>query len=188
MKVLVTYATRHGATKGIAERIAETLSGRGFDLTVDAASAVAGVDAYDAFVIGSAAYAGHWMKDATALVREHVDVLSTRPVWLFSSGPVGNDKVDKNGRDVLETAAPREFAELDSKVHPRGEHVFFGAYDPDVEPVDLPERMMKGIMRVVPAMRDLLPKGDFRDWPAIDEWANTIADQLEAVEAVTTPV
>ena len=34
MKILVAYATRHGATKGIAERIAETLEQTGFEVTL----------------------------------------------------------------------------------------------------------------------------------------------------------
>ena len=34
MKILVAYATRHGATQGIAERIAQTLEADGLDVTL----------------------------------------------------------------------------------------------------------------------------------------------------------
>ena len=34
MKVLVAYASRHGSTRGIAERIAETLQARGLEVTI----------------------------------------------------------------------------------------------------------------------------------------------------------
>ena len=40
MKVLVAYATRHGATRGIAERIAETLERRGHEVTTQPADQV----------------------------------------------------------------------------------------------------------------------------------------------------
>jgi menaquinone-dependent protoporphyrinogen oxidase len=32
----------------------------------------------------------------------------------------------------------------------------------------------------MPAIRDLLPAGDFRDWPAIEAWAREIAAALTA--------
>ena len=63
MKVLVAYATRHGATGGIAERIGSTLRQRGLDATVRPAAEVRDVDPYDAFVIGSAAYMFHLLKE-----------------------------------------------------------------------------------------------------------------------------
>lgn len=32
----------------------------------------------------------------------------------------------------------------------------------------------------MPAIRDILPDGDFRDWDAIDAWADAIAGELGA--------
>src|SRR6187549_941398 len=64
MKVLVTYATRHGATRGIAERIAAALERHDLDVTLEPAAKVADAAAFDAAVIGSAAYAFHWLGDA----------------------------------------------------------------------------------------------------------------------------
>ena len=64
---------------------------------------------YDGFIIGSAAYQGRWLSEATRLVRQHREVLASRPVWLFSSGPVGTELVDAKGRDVIETSRPAEF-------------------------------------------------------------------------------
>lgn len=42
---------------------------------------------------------------------------------------------------------------------------------------------MARFMRLVPAARNALPSGDFRDWPAIEAWANDIARELKAVES-----
>jgi menaquinone-dependent protoporphyrinogen oxidase len=99
-------------------------------------------------------------------------------VWLFSSGPVGTDTVDKGGRDVVASARPKEFGEFERAIHPRDEHVFFGAYDPDSPPTGLDERLMKGFMKLMPSVRNALPAGDFRDWPAIEAWAKGIAQEL----------
>jgi menaquinone-dependent protoporphyrinogen oxidase len=174
MKVLVTYASRHGATAGIAERIAAGLRSAGLPTDLSPVTDVDDVTAYDAFVIGGAAYMFHWLKDATAFVKRHRARLADRPVWLFSSGPLGTDLVDKEGRDVLETGRPKEFDDFVDMLRPRAERVFFGAWDPEAPPVGLAERLM----HLAPAGKDAMPAGDFRDWPAIDAWAAEIAREL----------
>lgn len=174
MKVLVAYATRHGATRGIAERIADRLRVDGLDAVAQQVGEAREVQEYDAFVVGAAAYMFHWLGDATKFVERHRAVLATRPTWLFSSGPIGTDLIDKDGRDVFETTIPREFPHLRELIGPRGEKVFFGALDPDAKPIGMAERMMS----ILPAGRNSLPKGDFRDWPAIDAWADEIAASL----------
>lgn len=184
MKVLVAYASRHGATKGIAERIAQTLEPRGHDVTLQPADQVSALAGYDAFVIGSAAYAGHWLKEATAFVRKHGELLASRPVWLFSSGPIGTDLVDAKGRDVFETARPAEFAEFAASIHPRGTGIFFGAFDPEAKPIGLMERIGAPFLRM-PAVLEAMPAGDFRDWPQIEAWAEGIALELESMRTLS---
>jgi menaquinone-dependent protoporphyrinogen oxidase len=176
MNVLVAYASRHGATQGIAERIGGTIDRRGLAVTVQRAADVQDRDlvGYDAVVIGGAAYAFHWLKEATEFVRSHRDALASRPVWVFSCGPLGTEEVDAQGRDVATAAEPKEFATMRETIRPRGMKVFFGAYDPKAPPIGLIERFMG----VVPAARDALPAGDFRDWPAIEAWADQIATEL----------
>jgi len=177
MRVLVAYASRHGATKGIAERIAESL--RGAELKAEARSVkeIRDVAGYDAFVIGSAAYMFHWLKEATQFAKRHRAVLAARPLWLFSSGPLGTALVDEQGRDVFETTRPKEFDELEASLHPRGTRIFFGAWDPEAPPIGMAERLM----RVAPASKTAIPGGDFRDWAAIDAWAAEIAGELQPI-------
>ncbi len=179
MSILVAYASRHGATRGIAERIAERLRASGLDAVVRPAAEVRDTARYDAFVVGGAASMFHWLKDATTFVKRNRALLAERPTWLSSSGPLGTETVDKQGRDVLETTVPKEFAELRDAIRPRGERVFFGAMDPDAKPVGLAERFVS----LMPAAKEGLPKGDFRDWPAIDAWADEIAHELAATRA-----
>jgi menaquinone-dependent protoporphyrinogen oxidase len=178
MRVLVAYATRHGATRGIAERIGEVLQGRGLEAAVEQVDSVRDVADYDAFVIGSAAYMGGWLKSANAFVQRNRSTLATKPTWLFSSGPVGTETVDKKGNDVRTGAEPKEFVELRDVLHPRDEHVFWGAYDPDAKPIGLAESLGQRVLKLMPAARDALPSGDFRDWPEIEAWAGSIATGL----------
>jgi menaquinone-dependent protoporphyrinogen oxidase len=175
MHVLVAYASRHGATQGIAERIAQTLHAAGVDAEARPASSVKGVAGYDAFVIGSAAYMFHWLKDALELVRRNRTVLAGKPVWLFSSGPLGTEALDARGRDQKEAAISKEIAGLREAVGARDHRVFFGAYERDRKPIGLAERFVSHM----PAAREAFPEGDFRDWPEIEAWAAGIASDLQ---------
>jgi menaquinone-dependent protoporphyrinogen oxidase len=173
--ILVAHASKHGATQGIAERIAETFVVSGQKAEVRPVKAVHTLASYDAFVIGGAAYMGSWMKDATEFVRRNQEVLASRPVWLFSSGPLGNEPRDAQGRDLLEVSEPREFAAFGESIKPRGTRVFFGALDPRT--LGVSERLMRSL----PAARRLMPEGDFRDWEEIEAWAGSIAQELAGV-------
>ena len=53
-RVLVAYATKHGATAEIAEAIADELRHAGHEADCLGAGEVTGLDSYDAAIIGSA--------------------------------------------------------------------------------------------------------------------------------------
>ena len=71
MRVLVSAATKHGATADIAQAIGEVLGERGLEPTVLPPDQIEEVDGYDAAVLGSAVYAGRWLKPAGELVERH---------------------------------------------------------------------------------------------------------------------
>jgi len=81
MRVLVSAATKYGATAEIAQAIGEVLGERGLEPTVLPPEQVEEVDGYDAAVLGSAVYAGHWLKPVRELVERHAGGLAGRPVW-----------------------------------------------------------------------------------------------------------
>jgi menaquinone-dependent protoporphyrinogen oxidase len=56
MSILVAYASKHGATQEIAERIAETLRATGGTVEVRPVESAGELAGYDAFVLGSAVY------------------------------------------------------------------------------------------------------------------------------------
>ena len=70
MKALVTAASRHGATLEIACAIAAALEAKQIEapvLRVDDVTTLAG---YDAVVLGSAVYMGHWLEGAKDFIDE----------------------------------------------------------------------------------------------------------------------
>ena len=172
MTILVAYASKHGATREVAQRIAERLTALGQEAEALPVDTAPDVTAYEAVVLGSAIYYGSWMKEATEYLLRHQAALVSRPVWLFSSGPLG---VEVKGAEEQ----PRELAEFKEAIRPRGHQIFYGALDH--EKLSFPERM------VVKAVR--APEGDYRDWSAIDAWAERIAHDLEpyGLEAATPP-
>lgn len=161
-RILVAVASKHGATRQIADHVAATLRHRGADVAVEDAAVVDHVDGYDAVVIGSAVYAGHWLKEAR-LVAERVAERDPRPaVWLFSSGPVGDPP--KPAED------PVDVADITDLTGAHGHEVFAGKLD----------RSALGFGERAIAIAFRAPEGDFRDWNAIAAWAGGIADDLAA--------
>ena len=162
MRVLVTAATKYGATTEIAAAIAAVLDEHGLEATLLPPEQVKGVDGYHAVVVGSAVYAGHWLRPASELVERHSAALADRLVWLFSSGPVGDppkpeeDPVDVAG--LLAATGAREHRIFAGKLVRRQ--------------LSFPERAIVSALRV--------PEGDFRDWTEIRQWAAGIADAMGA--------
>ena len=187
MRVLVACATRHGATAGIAERVAAALTAAGLSAEARPVEDVKDVEPYDAVVLGGAAYMFHWLKPAVTFARRHRKELAARPVWLFSSGPLGTDLADKDGKNVFETTRPKEFDELTKLLHPRAEQVFFGAYDPDAPPAGLwrATRPAHACRAGRPAGRGLPRLAGHRRLGSTDRRG---AGDRRATRAVTSPV
>ena len=165
MRVLVSVASKHGATDDIGEAIAAQLKTDQIEAEfMPAALAASKVDLYDAFVLGSAVYMGRWMSQARDLVNDNAEFLSARPVWLFSSGPI-TEKSDPgdaaDGEHLLET------------VHGREHRLFAGKLEKD--DLGWTER---AIVRMVNS-----PWGDYRPWDEIKAWADSIAKELMPVPA-----
>jgi menaquinone-dependent protoporphyrinogen oxidase len=165
MKVLVAAATKYRATAEIADAIGEVLSKRGLEVTVLQPEQVPGVDGYDAVVLGSAVYTGHWMPEASEFARRYDHALATRPLWLFSSGPVGDPGgklAQAMGKD------PVEIAEIRQATHARDHRMFAGKL----------ERRHLGLLQRTALLVVRGLEGDFRDWGAIRAWAAEIAGSL----------
>ncbi len=157
MRALIAHASKHGSTREIAECIGTGLRSAGHDAQVIPVSAGPDPLEFDMVIVGSAVYMGHWMKEAVEFVRLNRAKLAERPVWLFSSGPVG----PKSLPEAVDIAALRQLLEI------RGHRTFAGALDP--KKLSLPERMMVTAVKA--------PYGDDRSWEDIDTWAREIAGE-----------
>lgn len=170
MRVLVTAASRHSSTTEIAQAIASTLEHAGLDVTVRPPGAIGHLASYDAVVLGSAIYAGHWLKPAKDLIDRTSSRMRTIPVWLFSTGPVGDP--------LKPEAAPLDVApmlELSGAI----EHRLFGGRL-DRGSLGIGERTM---VRFVGAA-----DGDYRPWAEITAWAEEIAATLKEGALLPQPV
>lgn len=162
MNVLIAAASKHGSTDEIARAVADVLSERGLRVTVQPIGEVTDLDGFDAMVLGSGIYAGHWLRAAREFVDRNGSALRALPVWLFSSGPLGDPpKPDED---------PADAAPLLAAIGAREHRVFTGRLER--KGLSFAER---AIVRAVHA-----PYGDFRDWDAIRSWAEGIGSQLEA--------
>lgn len=162
MRAVVIAASRHGSTTQIAEAIVGVLNDRGVDAAVRAPEEVTRLGDVDAVVLGSAVYAGHWLKPAMDLVDRLAPELSDRAVWLYSSGPIGDPPKPEED--------PVDVAEVMDATKAREHRVFAGR---------LVRRQLSFAEKAI-AVALRAPEGDFRDWDAIRSWASQIADALEA--------
>ena len=166
--ILVTYASKHGATAEIAKKIGETLTQAGFQTALADAKTIRDLSPYWAIVLGSAVYYGVWRKDAVKLLKANQQVLAEKPTWLFSSGPTGEG-------DPLELLDGWRFPsgqqEIADRIQPRDIALFHGALDPDKLTF-----FEKWVLKNVKS-----PVGDFRNWQAISNWAKSIAKVLQNI-------
>ena len=165
-RVLVAYATIHGSTAGVADRIGATLHRRGLHVDVRAVDEVRDVAGYDAVVFGSPVYDQRWLAPAEQFARANAAALARRPLWLFSVGTFGDRKavigpiVKREPRDIDEfrrTLRPQDYRVFAGVIHrqqwPRFSRLFFHAFGGRF--------------------------GDNRDWPAIEAWAIEIGESLD---------
>lgn len=163
MTVLVTAASKHGATREIADTIARTLADHGVSAELVDLEEVRDLGRYDAVVLGSALYMGRWLKQARSFIEIHAEDLAQRPTWLFSSGPIVGDPPTPEPAD--EAAGRRALELVDAREH----KVFAGKLD----------KSALGLLEKAAVSAAHASEGDHRDWDEIQRWATAIAEQLK---------
>ncbi|MBE7556110.1 MAG: flavodoxin [Anaerolineales bacterium] len=168
MKLLVAYASKYGSTAEIAEVIGKELRKREYEVEVKSVDEVDSLAGYDGFVIGSALYAGGWLKAAAEFLRSNQEALANYPVWLFSSGPTGEG--DPNEIMGGEWTFPEDLAAVREAIQPKDVILFHGKID--LDKLSFGERMIiKSVKATV---------GDYRDWLVIRTWASLIQVEPKA--------
>ena len=103
---------------------------------------------------------GRWMKPARELAERSAGALAARPVWLFSSGPVGEPA--KPADNPVDVTKVRQASKA------RDHQIFTGKLVK--KHLSFPDRAIASATRV--------QEGDFRNWAQIRGWAAGIADAL----------
>ena len=165
--ILVVYASRMGATREIAEAIADELAQTDHAVTVRSCTDAPDPDGFDAVVIGSAVYARRWMPDATHYLRRQARYLINRPTYLFQSGPC-----EARDADVSDTSCPRAIRRIVAKFGLPDPVTFSGRLDPSQATGRLTRWVASGSSA-----------GDFRNWDAIRDWAHIIGSELHEYPA-----
>jgi menaquinone-dependent protoporphyrinogen oxidase len=164
--VLVGYASAHGSTREIAERIGAVIARHGIRTEVRSMNAVDDSHRYRVFVLGSAVHNQAWLAEATDFVHGNSELLAGRPVWAFSVGTPA--ALRGPWRRVTEQEEARIMAGLPATVPLRGHRLLSGVIRRDQLPIA--GRVMFRLMGC--------HYGDFRDWAEIDAWADGIAREL----------
>ncbi len=173
VQALVTYASRHGATKGIAARIAERIAATGTAVDLRPVDTVESLDAYNAVVFGAPVYDQSWPPEADRFVDEQRDLLAARPLWLFSVGSFGDTK---RLIGPLTLKEPKHITEVRSALKPREYRVFQGVIEKHQWPF-----WSRVLFHAFGGHF-----GDHRKWPVIDAWGDQIALALVNVASTRT--
>lgn len=160
MRVLVTVASRHGATAEMGRVVADELRTAGHDVDEVEPDEVERVDAYDAVVMGSAVYVGRLALGLRDLVERQAGQLRERPTWIFWSGPIGDPP--------MPPTVPDDVTDLAAACEARGVQCFPGRLDRDG--LNISERALVALTRAEP--------GDFRDLDAVRAWGQEVARDL----------
>jgi menaquinone-dependent protoporphyrinogen oxidase len=159
--ILVTYASRHGATAGVAEAIGKTLSESGATVEVKNMKDVNDLSPYRAVVAGSAIQGNQWLPEAMQFLQTHRTVLTQKPFAAFlvcMTLAIGEGKYREQVKEFMQPVR--------AIVRPMSEGLFAGVLD--IKRVPTFGDRVKFRMSV---MMGVWKEGDHRDWNAIREWA-----------------
>ncbi|CAG0936510.1 menaquinone-dependent protoporphyrinogen oxidase [Thermoflexales bacterium] len=170
-KILVTYASRLGATAGVAEAIGKTLQDGGAEVEVRRMEDVTDLSPYDAVVAGSAIRGKQWLPEARQFMRTHQTALRQKP---FAAFLVCMTLAMKNG-EKYRSSVGEWLAPVRARVKPVSEGLFAGALDIGKIP-SFGDRLKFRLS----VMLGVWKEGDHRDWNAIRAWATELNRLLKA--------
>jgi menaquinone-dependent protoporphyrinogen oxidase len=170
-KVLVAYASVHGSTREIAEKIAATMREGGLEVDLQPIREARKLDGYRAVVLGAPLYMFHWHKDALRFLSQHRRAIEGGlQVAIFGGGPI--EESDEKGWLEVRAQMEKELAKF-PWLAPLAVEIVGGKFDPT---------RLRFPYNLIPAMKQMAPS-DLRDWAAIQAWARDLAVKLQPVLA-----
>ena len=162
MSALIAYATHSGATRTLAETLADALRTAGLEVVLVDIAESPDPAGHDAVVLGSGVRVEAIEKTATAWARTHQEAIGRVPFAFFTCSGSASDPA-KGGKQKAADAFLAAFP-----VAPVATRNFPGWVLMDRLPVH--ERVLLKSMRT--------PTGEFRDLPAVEAWGREIAPLL----------
>jgi menaquinone-dependent protoporphyrinogen oxidase len=174
MKTLILFASKHGQTKLIAERIAAVLERDGVAVDLREAgddSAEPGVAGYDAAIVGASIHAGHHQRAVVEWAQRHRTELAALPAAFFS---VCLTAADDTAESRAATARYRDEFAAATGWTPQRAVTFAGALQ--YREYDFATRLvMRLLMRRGGHPTDASRDYDYTDWAAVERFAHEFA-------------
>jgi menaquinone-dependent protoporphyrinogen oxidase len=148
----------------VAQAIGQALANNGATVDVRHINNVSDLSAYRAVVLGSAIRQGKWLPEAKKFVEAHQQALSRVPTAYFTVCMTLSEDTEENRRKAAAYLEP-----VRQILKPVEEGFFAGKMD--YGQLGFVERLM--VERVVH-----VPQGDFRNWTAIQTWAQALPARL----------
>lgn len=167
-KILVTYASRGGSTAEIAAFIHQSLVTRGIDADLSPMVDVEDLTSYQAVVAGSAIQFDKWLPEAMDFMQQHQDTLRQKPFAAFLVCLGMSRKSAQAQRSAEAWMQP-----VLSMVTPVSAGYFAGVLN--LRKVPFVYRLLFRVAITLTSWTE----GDFRDWDAIQHWADDLPVNLQ---------
>ena len=167
--ILVAYASRLGATAGVAEAIGKTLTDNGAQVAVRRMEEVTDLTPYSAVVAGSAIRNKQWLPEAMQFMKTHQAALRQKPFVAFL---VCMTLAMKNG-EQYRPAVATWLDPVRALVKPVSTGLFAGVLD-----IGKISSFSDRLSFRVSVLFGVWKEGDHRDWNAIRDWAAQLCPLL----------
>lgn len=166
-KILVAYGSYSGSTAETANFIGKKLSDKGMQVDVKPVNKIKSIDGYNSVIIGSAIMMGKMKSSVVKFVKRNKDGLARVPVAMFLVCLTVKEDTAENRKIASGYLDP-----VKAEIKPVSEGFFPGKVD--FKKIPFPA----SLLTILPAFKNSVPEGDFRDWGKVEKWVNDTESKL----------